>query len=145
MNEDLSELLALLNSHQVRFLVIGAHALAFHGKPRFTEDIDLWVDRTEDNAARLGAALEEFGAAIGGEGVSRFASPDKQIVRLGAAPNMVDILNFAGDDSFADVWSRGIHGMINGTEVVFPSREDLARMKRAAGRPQDIADIEKLS
>lgn len=145
MNEDLSELLALLKSHEIKFIVIGAHALAFHGRPRLTEDVDLWIERTGENVRRLALALEEFGAGIGDDGAHRFASLDRQIIRIGAPPNMVDILNFAGNEPFAEVWNRRVAGELNGVDVFFPSREDLTRMKRAAGRPQDLADIDRLN
>ncbi len=73
MNDDLKELLGLLNSHQVDYLVIGAHALAFYNQPRFTEDLDLWVGRSKDNAVRMQKALHAFGASIGDVGAQRFS------------------------------------------------------------------------
>lgn len=141
MNDDLSELLVLLNSHGVDYLVIGAHAVAFYGTPRFTVDIDLWVDRAAGNASRLGAALTEFGTPIGESGVKKFSLQDREMIRLGAPPQMVDILNFAGDVPFEEVWGRKESGQLIGVPVQFPSREDLIAMKRIAGRPQDLADI----
>jgi predicted nucleotidyltransferase len=144
MNEDLRELLASLKSHRVEFLVIGAHAVAFYGRPRMTEDLDLFVGASRENAERLRKALEEFGAPIGLEGAERFASANRQMVRLGTPPNMVDILNFAGSRSFDEVYARRLEGELEGITLHFPAKEDLIEMKRAAGRRRDLADIESL-
>jgi predicted nucleotidyltransferase len=144
MNEDLKELLASLKSHRVEFLVIGAHAVAFYDRPRNTEDVDLFIGRHVENALRLEAALKEFGAPIGPEGARRFSSDSRQMVRLGAPPNMVDLLNFAGERPFEEVYARRVIGELEGVELAFPSKEDLIEMKRTAGRARDLADIESL-
>jgi len=144
MNEDLSELLSSLKSNQVEFLVIGAHAVGFYVRPRMTEDLDLWIGRARDNADRFRDAMKEFGAPIGDEGARRFAELDRQMLRIGVPPNMVDMLNFAGPTPFDEVYSRRVEGKLEGFEVFFPSRDDLIEIKRAAGRKQDLADIEKL-
>ena len=144
MNEDLKELFKSLKSQNVKFIVIGAHALAFHGRPRMTQDVDLWVDPSPENAKRLAAALEAFGAPIGEEGISRFSAPGRQLIRLGVPPNMVDILNFAGQRPFAEVSARGQVGDLDGEELMFPSKDDLIEMKKEASRPQDLVDIENL-
>jgi hypothetical protein len=142
--DDLKELLELLTSRGVEFLVIGAHALAHHGHPRATKDVDIWVRRDPLNAERLGQALDEFGASIGEAGASKFADQPRQIIRLGIPPNMVDILNFAGEESFEHVWEGRVNGNLLGISVNFPSRTALIEMKRTAGRPQDLVDIQKL-
>lgn len=144
MNEDLSELLSSLKSHGVEFLVIGAHAVGFYARPRMTEDLDVWVGRSKDNAERLRKALDEFGMPIGEDGARRFAELDRQMVRLGAPPNMVDILNFAGSTPFEGVYARRVHGTLDGIELTFPNKADLIAMKRDAGRKKDLADIEEL-
>jgi predicted nucleotidyltransferase len=145
VNEDLKELLNSLQSQNVEFLVIGAHAVAFHGRARFTEDVDLWVKRSTENAERLRKALETFGAPISEEGAKRFAEEDRQMIRLGAPPNMVDILNFAGGPSFEEAKERSLAGKLEESTVLFPSLEDLREMKREANRPQDLADLDRLS
>ena len=141
--DDLRELLELLTSHNVGFLIIGAHAVAHHGYPRATKDVDIWVGRDMGNAERMAAALREFGANLG-DGYRAFALDDRKMVRLGVPPNMVDILNFAGEESFEEVWSGRVQGMLLGVSVHFPSRTALIKMKEAAGRSQDLVDIEKL-
>ena len=134
--DDLQELLELLALHKVEFLVIGAHALAYHGHPRATKDIDLWVGSESENAQRLAGALKEFGAAIGPDGAEQFSQKEWRMVRLGVPPHMVDILNFAGGQEFDEVWQGRIQGELLGVKVHFPSRIALIEMKRAAGRPQ---------
>ena len=144
MNDDLRELLNLLKFHEVKFLVVGAHAVAFHSRPRMTEDFDVWVARSLKNSEKLARALAQFGTPIGDDGAIRFAEQDRQIVRIGVPPNMVDILNFAGSHPFEEVYSRRIQGEMEGIELQFPCVEDLIDMKRVAGRKKDIADIEAL-
>ncbi len=143
--EDLRELLDLLTSHDVRYLIIGAHALALHGFPRATKDLDIWVHGEPENARKLAAALKEFGAAIGDKGAEEFARPERKMIRLGVPPSMIDILNFAGDTDFQEVWEGSLEGNLFGAIVHYPTKTALIEMKRAAGRPQDLADIEKLS
>jgi len=144
MNDDLRELLESLRSHNVEFLIIGAHAVGFYSKPRLTEDIDVWANRDPENAARLKAALDHFGAPIGDSGAAEFSRLERQMIRLGVPPQMVDILNFAGKKDFSEVWVNRQSGNLFGVEVDFPSKEDLIEMKTAAGRPQDLADIDRL-
>jgi hypothetical protein len=144
MNEDLSELLSCLKSHGVEFLIIGAHAVSFHSRPRMTQDLDLWIGRSHENAQRLRDAMDEFGAPIGNEGAKRFSELDRQMVRVGVPPNMVDILNFGGQSSFEEVYARRVSGRLGNVELFFPCRDDLIELKRAAGRTQDLADIESL-
>lgn len=143
--EDLIELLGLLRSHEVRFLIIGAHALGLHGHVRATKDLDLWVDRERANARRLGEALKEFGADIGPSGVGQFTSDSNQMIRLGNPPNMVDILNFADGAVFDEVWEGRFEGELWGVGVHYPSKTALIAMKKASARPQDLVDIERLS
>jgi hypothetical protein len=144
MNDDLKELLESLQSHKVDFLIIGAHAVGFYSRPRMTEDLDLWVGRNLENAMRLKAALEEFGAPIGADGATDFANKERQMIRLGVPPNMVDILNFSGGKTFEQAWSGRKTGRLLEVEVCFPSKDDLIEMKAAVGRPQDLADVDRL-
>ena len=102
------------------------------------------MGRNLENAQRLSDALEEFGAPIGVNGAKRFSDLDRQMVRIGVPPNMVDILNFAGSKPFPEVFSRSLTGVMEGLELAFPSVEDLIEMKKVAGRKKDLADIEAL-
>jgi len=144
MNEDLLELLNCLKSQGVEFLIIGAHAVGFHGRPRMTQDLDIWIGRKPENVDRLRLALDEFGAPIGEEGARRFCTAERQMVRIGAPPNMVDLLNFAGDGKFDEMHAHRIEGILGGIELPFPSVEDLIILKQQAGRSQDLADVESL-
>jgi len=144
MNDDLRELLASLKSHGVEFLVIGAHALGVHGRARMTEDLDLWAGRSRENAERLRAALSDWGIQIGEQGTIAFADQDRQMIRIGVPPNMVDILNFAGSVPFEEAYRRRIEAIVDGEPLPVVSREDLIDAKRIAGRPQDIADLKRL-
>lgn len=144
MNDDLSELLKCLTSHQVEFLVIGAHAVGFYSRPRMTQDFDVWIGRAGENVERLRKAMDEYGIPIGEEGARRFSRLDRQMVRIGVPPNMVDMLNFGGARSFEEVYASRVAGELDGVPLDFPSRDDLIAMKKIAGRPQDLADIERL-
>lgn len=144
MTSDLSELFASLKSHGVEFLVVGAHALGVHGRARMTEDIDLWASRSAENAERLWRALEAWGVSIGAEGAEAFATKDRQMIRLGVPPNMIDILNFAGNVPFDEAYGRRVEAEVDGETLPVISREDLIDAKRAAGRPQDLADLKRL-
>jgi len=109
-----------------------------------TEDIDLWVNPTPENANRLKEALAAFGAPIGDAGAKKFHEGSRDMVRIGVPPNMVDILNFASSKGFARMWSNRVPGQLGGLEVFFPSRTDLTQIKREAGRPQDLVDAARL-
>ncbi len=144
MNDDSKELLASLTSSETRFLLIGAHAVALHARPRGTDNISLWLGRDRPTADRLADVLARFGAPIGEAGATAFAEKERQMIRIGRPPNMVDLLNFAGDTGFDEVWERRVAGTLDGLPVFYPSIDDLISMKRTAGRPQDLADIDRL-
>jgi predicted nucleotidyltransferase len=144
MHPDWIELLQLLRSHDVKFLVVGSTALAVHARPRFTEDIDLWLEKTEENVRRLSSALNEFGLPIDEDKLKPFWQQERQMVTLGAKPHRMDLLNFLADDSFGDAWDRGVIADLSGVDVKVIGVEDFIRAKRAAGRPKDLADLELL-
>jgi len=143
MNEDLKEFLRLLNSHEVEYVVIGAHALAFHGHPRFTEDLDLWLARTQENAERLAKVLEDFGMPFPPGGKAAFLG-EKRMIRLGHPPNRIDVLNFGAEIPFEEIWLRRVEGKIDDVTVPFISREDFVQSKRDAGRKRDLADLDAI-
>lgn len=141
MHPDFVELLALLQSHEVEFLVVGSTALAVHARPRYTEDLDLWLHRTEDNVRRLVHALQEFGFPVNEETLRPFWQQDRQMVTLGAKPQAVDLLNFLADDPFEEAWTRRIEANLAGVTVAVIGLEDFIRAKRVANRPKDQADL----
>ncbi|MGH2669508.1 MAG: hypothetical protein ACRDH5_10440 [bacterium] len=129
-----------MNRHGVKALVVGAHAVAFHAKPRFTKDFDLFVEPSPENAARLLRALDEFGFGDLGLGVADFATPGK-VVQLGVAPARVDLATSIDGLSFEQAWAGKVAGSYGAEPVWFIGRADLIRNKIAAGRPQDLADL----
>jgi hypothetical protein len=141
LHKDLRELLALFSSNDVEYVVVGGHAVAFHGYPRFTEDLDCYVRPTEENGSRIVRALSEFGFASVGLSAADFAADDRMI-QLGRAPNRVDLLTRLYAVSFDDAWSTKVSGTIDGVPVWFIDRASLLRNKRATGRPQDLADVD---
>jgi hypothetical protein len=143
LNRDFSEFVASCASHDVRFLIVGGYALAAHGHPRFTKDLDVWVWLDESNADRLVAALEDFG--FGSVGLTRadFLAEDS-VVQLGYPPRRIDILTQIDGVEFQDCWARRVEIEIGGQAIPFLSTEDLVANKKASGRPQDLADVSVL-
>ena len=131
---------------QARFLVVGAHALAVHGFPRATQDIDLWIDPVPSNAERVWSALIAFGAPVGQLGVTRddLVHADMAI-QLGLPPNRIDLLTgVTGIGDFDWAWRNRMDRDVRGRQVPFIGREALLQNKRAAGRKKDLADADLL-
>ncbi len=143
LQKDLREFIELLNSNEAEYVIIGAHALAFHGVPRYTGDLDIAVRVSAANAAKLAQAVTEFGFAETGLSEKDFLVPD-QIIQLGRPPNRVDILNSLSGITFEELWSGRIRTTLDGVSVNMISKEHLIQNKRAVGRPQDLADVKKL-
>lgn len=140
--DDFDRIVASLNKHQVDFMIIGGFAVVYHGHVRNTKDLDIFIRRTEDNAKRAVAALEEAG----------FASPEMTPevftadngISLGTRPLQIDIMSNLRGVDFDGVWSRREAGPFNREAVNYISREDLIANKRAAGRPLDLDDAREL-
>ena len=143
LDKDLRELLALLNTAGVEFLVVGGHAVAFHGRPRLTEDLDLFVRPDLANGERIMRALQAFGFGSLGITAADFRADDR-VIQLGRAPNRVDLLTKLYGVDFADAWSRRVAARLDDADVWMIPREDLIRNKRETGRTQDLADAEFL-
>jgi hypothetical protein len=145
VNEDFREILAALLEAGARFLVVGAHALAVHGVPRATGDLDVWVDREGDNADRVWAALVRFGAPLQAVGVSRDdLRRGDEVVQIGLPPRRIDILTSLSGVEFGDAWVERRTHEVSGMAVPFLGRASLVRNKRATGRTRDLADLEAL-
>jgi hypothetical protein len=140
---DQADFLGCLARHGVRALLIGAHALAYHAKPRYTRDLDVFVEASEDNARRIIAALEEFGFGALGLQVADLSTPG-QIVQLGHEPNRIDIITRISGVTFEEAWRNRVKATYAGEEVFFIGKEELIRNKEASGRTQDLADAELL-
>ena len=142
IHRDFKEFLESFNRANVEYVVIGAHALAFHGMPRFTGHMDLFVRVTSENAQRIEQALNEFGFA-GLHTASDFQKPGFY-VQLGVAPVRIDVSTGISGVAFDEVWEQRVAGELGGVPVAFISRDDFIRNKRASGRPKDLLDIELL-
>ena len=146
MNEDWSDALLSLHAAGARFLVVGAHAMAVHGVPRATQDLDVWVEATAANAEKVWQGLVEFGAPLGDIGVTPedFLRPGT-VVQIGLPPNRIDILTeISGVGDFADAWESRVEQTVRDVRIAFLGRESLLANKRAARRLKDLADIEAL-
>jgi hypothetical protein len=137
------DLLSGFNRAGVRYLVVGAHAVAHYDEPRYTKDLDVWVDSTPENAGRVYHALAEFGAPLVGISPGDFTMKE-MVYQVGVAPVRVDVLMSVSGVEFEEAWHRRTE--INFEELCVPllSLEDLIRSKEAAGRPQDRRDVRRL-
>jgi hypothetical protein len=135
-----NEFISLLGAHSVRYLVVGAHALAAHGRPRATGDIDFWVEPSRKNAERVCAALGEFGFAALANQVDEFAIPER-MATLGVPPLRIDVMTSVDGLTFSDAWPSRLVATVDGQEMHFLSLEHLRANKIASGRPKDMADV----
>jgi hypothetical protein len=143
--DDFRDILVELHRAGARFVVLGGHAVAFHGHPRATKDLDVLVESNSDNAERVYAALAAFGAPLSAFEVSveDFASYDG-VLQLGVPPRRIDIINRADGITFAEAIADGESFTVEGCEIPVIGRKALIKNERAAGRPQDIADVKAL-
>jgi hypothetical protein len=143
LSKDLREFVELLNSRKIKYVLVGGHAVAFHGFPRFTGDVDFLIDTSPENAALVAAAVSDFGFANLGLKEGDFRGPET-VVQLGRAPNRIDILTSVTAVSFAEAWQTRVETSLNGLPVWVISKELLVRNKLATGRPQDLADAKRI-
>ena len=140
---DFRELLALFNAHRVDYLIVGGYALAFHGAPRFTGDLDVLVKPDPENAQRILAALERFGFASVGLTLGDFSHPD-QVVQLGVPPVRIDLITSLTGISWDEAFAGRTAGSYGEVPVYYIGREQFITNKRAIGRQKDLADLEML-
>ena len=143
MSQDFIDLLRAFAAHDVRFLVVGAYALGVHGRPRATGDLDVWVDTTPDNAARVMAALALFGAPLDQVTAADFARPGI-VFQMGLPPIRIDVLTEITGVAFAEAWPTRVRAPFGPVEVDVIGREAFIRNKRATGRTKDLGDVESL-
>ncbi len=143
MNPDFKDLLAAFSGHSVEYLVVGAHALAVHGHVRATKDLDIWVRPKRENAKNTLAALVEYGAPLHDLSIDDLSSVGLMF-QIGLPPVRIDIMTTIDGVEFEPAWMNRV--MVNVDEVAVPvlSRSDIILNKRAAGRLQDLADVERL-
>ncbi|MDB4913832.1 MAG: hypothetical protein JWM95_1476 [Gemmatimonadetes bacterium] len=145
MIDDFRDLLREFVTQHVIFLVVGAHALAVHGIPRATGDLDVWVKPTPENASRVVAALASFGAPLEDLGIAMddFIRPDV-VAQLGLPPYRIDILTSISGVDFESAWQDRVEANVAGVEVPVLGRASFQMNKRASGRPKDLADLSAL-
>ena len=143
LNEDYKDILHALSDEKVRFILVGAYALAAHGYPRATMDIDIWVMQSPQNAEAVLRALRRFGAPLNNL-TKEDLQTDGTIFQIGVAPRRIDIITAASGLRFEETFQNSISVNIEGIEVHIPSIDDLIRNKRVSGRTKDLADAEAL-
>ena len=143
LQKDLREFIKLLSSLDVRFVIVGAFAVAYHGYYRYTSDIDLFIDRSDENAERIQTAIDQFGFADLNLAQQDFTEAD-QVIQLGVSPNRIDLMTFLSGVTFDEAWAARVYGNLDGLQVPFISKEMLKQNKIACGRLQDLADAEHL-
>jgi len=144
IQQDFEELLKLLEEHKVEYLIVGGYAVAFHGYPRFTKDIDIYYNISAINIQRLQKALEKFGFPTKDLPSELFYSKGN-IITFGIEPVRVDIINEISGVEFNDAWKKRVRGNYGTTKVNFINKTDLIKNKTSTPRLQDKADAEKLS
>jgi hypothetical protein len=137
---DWNEFIGLLKKHRVRYLVVGAHALAANGRPRATADLDIFVDRSRANVERLAKALSAFGFLELAREAKRFCQPHR-MATLGSPPLRIDIMNHIDGVSFERAWAGRLKAAMGKHETSFLGARELRANKLAAGRPKDLADV----
>lgn len=143
LSDDWRAFIESLNSHGVEFVLVGGHAVAYHGRPRFTDDLDVVVRRSPENARRLTVALADFGFGSLGLAETDFLDPD-QIIQLGQPPQRIDIATSISGVDDEDLWTGRIPATWEGSLVWWIDRASLIKNKRAISRPKDLADLELL-
>lgn len=144
LNSDFSELLRTFNEEGVKYLIVGGYAMAIHDRPRFTKDLDIWIERTSENAQRTHRALTRFGAPMSELSVSDLSDPEV-VFQIGVAPVRADILSSITGVEFHEAWPDRVQARYGDIDISAIGREALIRNKRATGRPQDIVDADVLS
>ena len=144
LSADLREFIELLNSRGVEYVIVGAHSLAFHGRPRYTGDLDILVRPSQENAEKITAVISEFGFAESGFHVGDFLEPD-QIIQLGRIPSRIDLMTGITGVATTEAFATKLSAQLSGVPVFILSKELLIQNKRAVGRPQDLADLDALS
>jgi hypothetical protein len=143
LSKDFKEFIECLNKRGVEYLLVGGHAVAFHGWPRFTKDIDFWIRATPENAGRVLQALSDFGFEQVKLGEEDFTTHGK-IIQLGVPPNRIDLVTSIDGVDFDQAWERRVKSEYAGARLLVIHRDDLVTNKKAAGREQDALDLKAL-
>ncbi len=144
VNKDFEEFFALLNSHNVRFLLVGGYAVAFHGAPRYTGDIDVYYERSTKNAGAIVAALAAFGFESLGLTTEDFLT-EGRVIQLGQAPNRIDLINQISGVQFSTAWRSRVADRYGEIPIRYIGKRTLLKNKRATNRDKDIVDVNRLT
>lgn len=142
-NPDFKDLLQELSAAGARFIVVGAHAVMFYSAPRYTKDLDIWVQAEEENAKRVLQALKNFGAPLLDLTIEDLATPGT-IFQIGIEPNRIDILTDLQGLKFKEAWNKSTLSTYDGIPINILSKSDLVKNKKSVGRDQDLLDIKNL-
>jgi len=143
VNQDFKEFVQLLNDNEVAYLIVGGYAVGFHGYPRYTKDLDIWLKRNLDNAKKIIAVLDQFGFGSLGLKQEDFLIPD-QIIQLGYPPVRIDLLTNLTSVDFDECYASKVMTKVDDVAFFFIALENLKKNKKASGRFQDLADLENL-
>ncbi|MFN3166857.1 MAG: hypothetical protein ACE37H_07315 [Phycisphaeraceae bacterium] len=143
LNSDFRDMLCLLNEEKVEYLLVGGWAVSFHAHFRVTEDIDLWIRPTPENAQRVIRALMKFGAPMDGMDIEDFAKP-RYGLHIGVPPARIDLLTTLEGVSFEQAWASRLTDELSGIPIQVIGREELLKNKAVVGRAKDLADIESI-
>lgn len=143
MNPDFRDMLSALSGEDAEYLLVGAYALAVHGLPRATGDMDIWIRPSAENAARVLRAIDRFGAPRRDLAEEDLVLPGT-VFQIGVAPRRIDLMTAIDGVAFEEAWGRRVVHAVAGLSVPVLAREDLIRNKRTVGRPQDLADAARL-
>jgi hypothetical protein len=141
--QDFIDFIELLNLHKVEYLVIGAHALAFHGRPRHTGDLDIWIKPNDENAIKMVEVLRDFGFGSLGLNKQDFLK-ENYVTQLGYPPLRIDILNSISGVEFDEAYDNKVEGEVDGLTINFINVTEFIKNKEASGRKKDFGDIESL-
>jgi predicted nucleotidyltransferase len=144
LDQDFEDFVFLLNEHEVDYMIVGGYALAFHGKPRHTGDLDIWIDISENNAQKMFDVINEFG--LSSLGLQKADFLQKGIItQIGYPPLRIDILNEIDGVTFKDAYLNKLIIDVDGLPVNYIGLDDLIKNKQVSGRQRDISDISELN
>lgn len=143
LSQDFKEFIQSLNENKVRYLVVGGYAVALHGYPRYTKDLDLWIEPVKENINRLLKALDQFGFGSLDLKTEDFLEPDA-VIQLGYPPNRIDLITVLSGVEFDVCYQNKLKTQMGDIHLDFIDIEDLRKNKKATGRAQDLADLENL-
>ncbi|OAQ38007.1 hypothetical protein A5893_16720 [Pedobacter psychrophilus] len=141
--QDFVDFVQLLNDHNVKYMVVGAHALSLHGRPRHTGDLDIWIKPDEENASKMVKVINDFGFGALGLKKEDFLQ-ENYVTQLGYAPLRIDILNSISGVDFDEAYLQKLETEVDDLKIAFISANDFIKNKQATGRAKDLGDIESL-